>query len=235
MEASENTLKKYLVQLICSGELQYGINYGEQIINLSNFNENQITDINRIITGIRQELDSTALAEVSRNNLSTLSTGIGDAVTTLYSDRVLGIDLSTLSTHVGQTFEKNSLENLLISVSSLSTVINTNYDEFTSYRTSMANSITTSAIAPESGGSGPVSTAAADELRRQQDAAAAEKQRKDRELTETLALVPVIAGLAQELAGLGDSILKPKKCVKGKSVKRVSSTAKCPKGFKVKR
>jgi hypothetical protein len=56
-----------------------------------------------------------------------------------------------------------------------------------------------------------------------------------RELTETLALVPVIAGLAQELAGLGDSILKPKKCVKGKSVKRVSSTAKCPKGFKVKR
>ncbi len=56
-----------------------------------------------------------------------------------------------------------------------------------------------------------------------------------RELTETLALVPVIAGLAQELAGLGDSILKPKQCVKGKSVKRVSSTAKCPKGFKVKR
>ena len=60
-------------------------------------------------------------------------------------------------------------------------------------------------------------------------------QRKDKELTETLALVPVIAGLAQELAGLGDSILKPKKCVKGKSVKKVSSTAKCPKGFKVKR
>ena len=60
-------------------------------------------------------------------------------------------------------------------------------------------------------------------------------QRKDKELTETLALVPVIAGLAQELAGLGDSILKPKKCVKGKSVKRVSLTAKCPKGFKVKR
>jgi len=55
-------------------------------------------------------------------------------------------------------------------------------------------------IAPESGGSGPANTAAADELRRQQDAAAAEKQRKDKELTETLALVPVIAGLAQELA-----------------------------------
>jgi hypothetical protein len=98
-----------------------------------------------------------------------------------------------------------------------------------------SNSITTFAITPESGGPGPVSTAAADELRRQQDAAAAEKQRKDKELTETLALVPVIAGLAQELAGLGDSILKPKKCVKGKSVKKVSSTAKCPKGFKVKR
>jgi uncharacterized delta-60 repeat protein len=114
------------------------------------------------------------------------------------------------------------------------TVTATN-SEGTSTASSASNSITTSAIAPESGGSGPVSTAAADELRRQQDAAAAEKQRKDRELTETLALVPVIAGLAQELAGLGDSILKPKKCVKGKSVKRVSSTTKCPKGFKAKR
>jgi hypothetical protein len=48
-------------------------------------------------------------------------------------------------------------------------------------------------------------------------------------------LAPVIAGLTQELAGLGDSILKPKKCVKGKFVKKVSSTAKCPKGFRVKR
>ena len=114
------------------------------------------------------------------------------------------------------------------------TVTATN-SEGTSTASSASNSITTSAITPESGGPGPVSTAAADELRRQQDAAAAEKQRKDKELTETLALVPVIAGLAQELAGLGDSILKPKKCVKGKSVKRVSSTAKCPKGFKVKR
>ncbi len=47
--------------------------------------------------------------------------------------------------------------------------------------------------------------------------------------------MPVIAGLAQELARFSDSILKPKKCVKGKSVKKVSSTAKCPKGFKVKR
>lgn len=143
MEASENTLKKYLVQLICSGELQYGINYGEQIINLSNFNANQITDINHILTGIRTELDSTALAEVSRNNLSTLSTGIGGAVTTLYGDRVLGIDLSTLSTNVGLTFETMSLENLTNSVSSLSTVINTNYDEFTSYQASMAVGITT--------------------------------------------------------------------------------------------
>jgi hypothetical protein len=47
--------------------------------------------------------------------------------------------------------------------------------------------------------------------------------------------VPVIAGLAQGLAGLGDSILTPKKCVKGKIVKKISSNAKCPKGFKVKR
>jgi hypothetical protein len=42
-------------------------------------------------------------------------------------------------------------------------------------------------------------------------------------------------GLIQEPFELGDSILNPKKCVKGKSVKRVSSTAKCPKGFNLKR
>ena len=137
-------------------------------------------------------------------------------------------------TLAGATAGTITVTGLTASTAYTFTVTATN-SEGTSTASAASNSITTSAIAPESGGPGPVSTAAADELRRQQDAAAAEKQRKDKELTETLALVPVIAGLAQELAGLGDSILKPKKCVKGKSVKRVSSTAKCPKGFKVKR
>ena len=137
-------------------------------------------------------------------------------------------------TLAGATAGTITISGLTASTAYTFTVTATN-SEGTSTASSASNSITTSAIAPESGGPGPVSTAAADELRRQQDAAAAEKQRKDKELTETLALVPVIAGLAQELAGLGDSIIKPKKCVKGKSVKRVSSTAKCPKGFKVKR
>ena len=104
------------------------------------------------------------------------------------------------------------------------TVTATN-SEGVSSASSASNPITTSSTS---------SSAAADELRRLQEVAAG-KQRRDKELTETLALVPVIASLAQELAGLGDSILKPKKCVKGKTVKRVSSTTKCPKGFKAKR
>jgi hypothetical protein len=137
-------------------------------------------------------------------------------------------------TLAGATAGTITISGLTASTAYTFTVTATN-SEGTSTASSASNSITTSAIPPESGGPGPVSTTAADELRRQQDAAAAEKQRKDKELTETLALVPVIAGLAQELARFGDSILKPKKCVKGKSVKRVSSTAKCPKGFKVKR
>jgi uncharacterized delta-60 repeat protein len=155
----------------------------------------------------------------------------GSAITSYTATSSPGGLTGTLA---GATAGTITISGLTASTAYTFTVTATN-SEGTSTASSASNSITTSAIAPESGGSGPVSTAAADELRRQQDAAAAEKQRKDRELTETLALVPVIAGLAQELAGLGDSILKPKKCVKGKSVKRVSSTAKCPKGFKVKR
>jgi len=155
----------------------------------------------------------------------------GSAITSYTATSSPGGLTGTLA---GATAGTITISGLTASTAYTFTVTATN-SEGTSTASSASNSITTSAIAPESGGSGPVSTAAADELRRQQDAAAAEKQRKDRELTETLALVPVIAGLAQELAGLGDSILKPKKCVKGKSVKRVSSTTKCPKGFKVKR
>ena len=155
----------------------------------------------------------------------------GSAITSYTATSSPGGLTGTLA---GATAGTITVTGLTASTAYTFTVTATN-SEGTSTASSASNSITTSAIAPESGGPGPVSTAAADELRRQQDAAAAEKQRKDRELTETLALVPVIAGLAQELAGLGDSILKPKKCVKGKSVKRVSSTAKCPKGFKAKR
>jgi uncharacterized delta-60 repeat protein len=155
----------------------------------------------------------------------------GSAITSYTATSSPGGLTGTLA---GATAGTITISGLTASTAYTFTVTATN-SEGTSTASSASNSITTSAIAPESGGPGPVSTAAADELRRQQDAAAAEKQRKDKELTETLALVPVIAGLAQELAGLGDSILKPKKCVKGKSVKRVSSTAKCPKGFKVKR
>jgi hypothetical protein len=155
----------------------------------------------------------------------------GSAITSYTATSSPGGLTGTLA---GATAGTITISGLTASTAYTFTVTATNL-EGTSVASSASNSITTSAIAPESGGPGPVSTAAADELRRQQDAAAAEKQRKDKELTETLALVPVIAGLAQELAGLGDSILKPKKCVKGKSVKRVSSTSKCPKGFKVKR
>jgi hypothetical protein len=45
---------------------------------------------------------------------------------------------------------------------------------------SVKNGSHLSSSAPESGGPGPVSTAAADELRRAQDAAAAVKQRKEK-------------------------------------------------------
>ena len=155
----------------------------------------------------------------------------GSAITSYTATSSPGGLTGTLA---GATAGTITISGLTASTAYTFTVTATN-SEGTSTASSASNSITTSAIAPESGGPGPVSTAAGDELRRAQDAAAAEKQRKDKELTETLALVPVIAGLAQELAGLGDSILKPKKCVKGKTVKRVSSTTKCPKGFKAKR
>jgi uncharacterized delta-60 repeat protein len=105
-----------------------------------------------------------------------------------------------------------------------------------------SQSIATSAIttsATSSGGTGgggtTTSTTAADELKRQQEAAQAAKQKQDQELKEILSLVPTIAGLAQGIAGLGNSLLLPKKCVKGKLVKNVKAGAKCPKGYKVRR
>ncbi len=112
------------------------------------------------------------------------------------------------------------------------TVTATN-SEGTSAASSASNSITTSAASGGTGGGGTTtSTTAADELRRQQEAA---KRKQDQELREILSLVPTIAGLAQGIAGLGNSLLLPKKCVKGKLVKNVKAGAKCPKGYKVRK
>jgi uncharacterized delta-60 repeat protein len=105
---------------------------------------------------------------------------------------------------------------------------NSEGDSSQSFATS---SVTTSAASSGAGGGGTD----ADELRRQQEAAAAAKQKQDQELKEILSLVPSIAGLAQGVAGLGNSLLLPKKCVKGKLVKNVKAGAKCPKGYKVRR
>ena len=123
------------------------------------------------------------------------------------------------------------------------TVTATN-SEGTSSASTASNSITTSAASGGTGGGGTggssgggttTSTTAADELRRQQEAAAAAKQKQDQELREILSLVPTIAGLAQGIAGLGNSLLLPQKCVKGKTVKKVKAGAKCPKGYKARK
>jgi uncharacterized repeat protein (TIGR02543 family) len=115
------------------------------------------------------------------------------------------------------------------------TVTATN-SEGTSTASSASNSITTSAASGGTGGGGTTtSTTAADELRRQQEAAAAAKQKQDQELREILSLVPTIAGLAQGIAGLGNSLLLPQKCVKGKTVKKIKAGAKCPKGYKARK
>lgn len=101
-----------------------------------------------------------------------------------------------------------------------------------SYQSYATSAVTTS---PASNGGTPTSTTAADELKRQQEAAQAAKQKQDQELREILSLVPTIAGLAQGIARLGNSLLLPKKCVKGKLVKNVKAEAKCPKGYKVRK
>jgi hypothetical protein len=99
-----------------------------------------------------------------------------------------------------------------------------------SYQSFATAAITTPATPVASSGG-----TSADELRRQQEAAAAAKQKQDQELREVLSLVPTIAGLAQGIAGLGNSLLLPKKCVKGKLVKNVKASAKCPKGYKLRK
>jgi hypothetical protein len=108
---------------------------------------------------------------------------------------------------------------------SLKSIKIANSVEYGSYQ---SYSLTATTSSPSTGGG------AADELRRQQEAAAA-KQKQDKELKEILSLVPSIAGLSQSIAGLGNSLLLPKKCVKGKLVKNVKAGAKCPKGYKVRK
>jgi hypothetical protein len=115
------------------------------------------------------------------------------------------------------------------------TVTATN-SEGTSSASAASNSITTSAASGGTGGGGTTtSTTAADELKRQQDALAAAAQKQAQELKEILSLVPTIAGLAQGIAGLGNSLLLPKTCVKGKTVKKVKAASKCPAGYKAKK
>jgi len=99
-----------------------------------------------------------------------------------------------------------------------------------SYQSFATAAITTPATPVASSGG-----TSADELKRQQEAATAAKQKQDQELKEILSLVPTIAGLAQGIAGLGNSLLLPKKCLKGKLVKNVKAGAKCPKGYKAKK
>jgi hypothetical protein len=130
----------------------------------------------------------------------------------------------------GATAGTITVTGLLASTAYTFTVTATN-SEGTSGASAASNSITTSAASGGTGGGGT----GADELRRQQEAAAAAKRKQDQELREILSLVPSIAGLAQGVAGLGNSLLLPKKCVKGKLVKNVKAGAKCPKGYKARK
>ena len=125
---------------------------------------------------------------------------------------------------------------------SLKSIKLANSEEYGSYQSDFLTATTTASPGGGTGGGGNGADelrrqqeAAAAELRRQQEAAQAAKQKQDQELREILSLVPTIAGLAQGIAGLGNSLLLPKKCVKGKVVKNVKAGAKCPKGYKARK
>jgi uncharacterized delta-60 repeat protein len=150
----------------------------------------------------------------------------GSAITSYTATSSLGGFTGTL---LGSTAGTITVTGLSASTAYTFTVTATN-SEGTSIASSASNSITTSAAA-----SGTGSGTAAEELRRQQEAASAAKQKQDQELREILSLVPSIAGLAQGISGLGNSLLLQKKCVKGKLVKNVKAGVKCPKGYKARR
>ena len=153
-------------------------------------------------------------------------------------------------TLAGATAGTITVSGLSASTAYTFTVTATN-SEGTSSPSAASNSITTSAASggTDGGGTGgggtggggtggggtTTSTTAADELKRQQDALAAAAQKQAQELKEILSLVPTIAGLAQGIAGLGNSLLLPKTCVKGKTVKKVKAASKCPAGYKAKK
>jgi hypothetical protein len=88
---------------------------------------------------------------------------------------------------------------------------------------------TSSATADTSSATADTSSATADAARAASEAA--KKAKEQKELTELLAVVPSIAGLALNLGDLTNSILK-QKCTKGKKIKFVKKGAKCPKGFR---
>ena len=62
-------------------------------------------------------------------------------------------------------------------------------------------------------------------------AAAAKRAVEQKEMSELLAVLPSIAGLALSIGDLTNSLLVKQKCVKGKTTKYVKKGAKCPKGY----
>lgn len=129
MDASENTLKRQIIQLLCSGELLFGVNYEQQIIDLSNYCDLSFNDIRAEIAAI------VVNAPVTREELSTMSTGIGLSIQPLYDDRVLRSDLSSLSTQLGYAIGANAFvaNSAILGLSTLSTTIGTQSNLFTSF------------------------------------------------------------------------------------------------------
>jgi hypothetical protein len=62
-------------------------------------------------------------------------------------------------------------------------------------------------------------------------AAAAKRAAEQKEMSELLAVLPSIAGLALSIGDITNSLLAKQKCVNGKKTKSVSYGSKCPKGF----
>jgi hypothetical protein len=62
-------------------------------------------------------------------------------------------------------------------------------------------------------------------------AAAAKRATEQKEMSELLAVLPSIAGLALNIGDLTNSLLVKQKCVNGKKTKAVSYGSKCPKGY----
>jgi hypothetical protein len=62
-------------------------------------------------------------------------------------------------------------------------------------------------------------------------AEAAKRAVEQKEMSELLAVLPSIAGLALNIGDLTNSLLAKQKCVNGKKTKTVSYGSKCPKGY----